>query len=176
MLKKFILKLKDCLHMLKIIWRQNDEERNSLIKLYNKIESSPNKKFVLECVDFVREADKTVIITKNRDELSYNTDDEEYDVDFRNSCKEIIREDLFNTIGQEEYQNNLAKFEPDLNVAFTELDYHQSRADYNERMVDYLKAVNDPTGMKSPQLSHLWNDIQEMEKVMRMAEMRLNNL
>lgn len=174
---KILNKIKDCLRLIKRIWKSDSEIRSHLYTLIDKLETVEDKQLCIDSILWLHDAKKAVVLSVDKNnEYSYNSNDAEYDINFRNQCKFLINEGIFNKIGQENYQNNLQTLEPDLYTSFVELDYQQARADYNERLVEYIKAANDPLGMKSNQLSRLWNDVCELENIYKTAEINLNNL
>lgn len=128
--------------------------------------------------NFLLKIKRYVLLTEDYNgEFEYLSSDKEFDVDFRNTCKDIIREDIFNRIGQEAYSNRLDVFEPDLFQSFKELDYQTARADYFEAMYEYTRAINDINSAytKSESLQRLWNRVEEADKFYKQMEYQLNN-
>lgn len=119
---------------------------------------------------------KYIIIAEiDGDNFEYISNDDEFDVDFRNQCKEIIREDIFNKIGPEAYEARLDVFETDLFNAFKEIDYQTARADYAEAMLEYTRAINDinVSSMKSHNFQKLWNHVEERKRILDNIENQL---
>ena len=172
----FFEKIKDCFSIIRKLWKEDDENRKLMCDIIQKIDNAVDKELCIDAFDWLKDAKYAVIVSKDmNDEYSYDSNDDEYDVEFRNQCKNIIQENLFTHIGPERYQEQLDVFEPDVYMAFKELNYQEARANYNERLVEYIKAMNDPMGLKSNMLNKLWDDVVELEKIYKQAELDLNN-
>lgn len=173
---RFFNKLRDCLFIIKRVWKEDEENRKLMCDIFNKIHTAADKDLCIDSLDWLHNAVDAVVISRDAmGEYSYDSNDDEYDIDFRNQCKNIIQENLFNFVGQEKYQEQLDIFEPDVYMAFKEIKYYEAKAAYYERLTEYIKAMNDPMGLKSNMLSRLWDDVCEFEKVYKSAEANLNS-
>ena len=180
---KFIEKLK----LLKLCWNtfkklifyKSDEYRQSLVdtldnledssRIFSRIKKCDNTEELMSRIDWVDVPGKIVVVSNKpgTDEWKYDSNDKEYDIHFRNACKDVIRNELFNKIGMQEYEQNLQEFEPDLYNAFIELNYNISRAEYVEAELEYTKSINNPQmyGHKSQYFHKLWDICQQKKQI-----------
>lgn len=152
------------------------DELSELRELKAKIDSCRNPQLVKNAIDWLSVADRAVVITTNSDGTwTYDKSDKEFDPDFLNRCKDIIRDDVFEKLGQEEYANRLDTYEPDLANAFREMEYYAARASYYEAYLEYHKAINNVNSGTSHDFSKMWSDVTEKEKIMLQLQGELLN-
>lgn len=151
------------LQIVDILQNKSDEELDSLITDLTSENSASVDKVSAEHYILLKTAD-----LNDKDAIEYINTDPDNDT-FASNAKEVIRESLINKLGQE-YEMRLEEFDPDIATAFKEADYQIARADAAEAELQYYRAINDPNGLKSLQLQHMWERVIEMKKRLQAFE------
>lgn len=154
--------------------KSNSNEKEELRKLKEKIDSCRNPRLVMDAIDWLSIADRAVVITTNDEGTwTYDKSDKKFDPDFLNRCKDIIRDDIYEKLGQEGYADKLDEYEPDLAHAFREMEYYAAKAAYFEAFSNYHIAINDVNHGNSYDFSMMWADVQEKERIMIQAQQQM---
>ena len=180
MFKRLMDALRACRKIFLIIFGCNDDDRESYVETLNELDRCDRIRRVIDkCktpelmerhMELMALYDKYVVVAHNDgdEKWHYESNDDAYDIWFRNGCKDVIRNELFDKIGALEYEKNLQTFEPDLFNAFNEINYGIARAEYAEAELNYVKALNDPQGYiyKSQYFYNMWNMCQDKKRIM----------
>lgn len=86
------------------------------------------------------------------------------DLTFIRSAFLSLRNHIVRTLGEEQYNTELERWDYDLAMAYKEADYHILRANYFEVMNQYINTINDPNGMKAPEARQLYMEAQELKE------------
>lgn len=105
-----------------------------------------------------------ILYTKNKDNTINKFNSNNIDIDFLNIANNDIKNDFISKVGEQNYGQELEKYDNDLFNAYKEADYQLARADYLEAELTYYKTVNDPMSGDANKLYMLYNRVVKLKE------------
>ena len=160
------------------------EEAEKSVQIVRSLHTVTNTDDIAELIKVARNTSRQLLIATPDNELEYGkvrflkmASTEEAARTFSTFlalAKERIRQDLLQTMTEEEYFSNSALYDKDFAELSLTLQSRQLEAQLAETELQYYKQMNDPNGIPSTQAFQLWNRVEELRKQYKDAEEHLN--
>lgn len=124
---------------------------------------------ILEVAKLLYDAKECLVFTSNvekpdPEQITFYSLTDNPTPEFEMGCRDIVKMDLVNRVGPEEYDKNIEYYDNDRAMLYKEADYHILRADYFEKYLEYYKRINDPNGDKANDTHRLYQQVMYLKE------------
>lgn len=140
-----------------------DEEYNFLFENEQKMNA------LLDVIGYMKDStDYLVVSTKEKEPkpenvVLYSLYDSP-NLDFMNIVIYLLKYQVINMIGKDEYDKNIAYWDEDIALVYKEIDYQMINAQLSKLELEYYKMINSPNGCKAEEGVMMWNKILELRQ------------